>query len=634
MVILPGLFLILLWVFLLARHPQQGAIRCLTRAFVVTGVWLVLLTEGLSLVGWISRLSLSAAWGLGCLVLVFGVMAHRARLADRLAARGFTATPGQWGLVGALGVVFAVTAVVAWLAPPQTWDSLNYHMARVAHWAQLHAVRPFATGIEVQNSRSPGAEFGVLHLYVLAAGDRWVNFIEWAAMVGSVVSVAGLAMQLGLRRPAPLLTAVYAATIPMGIVQASSTMTDYVVALWLVATAGEVIGMARDPSPGGAVVYAGAGAGLAMVTKPTAAPYLLALFLLAVVGVWRARPVRIPWAATAVGLVLLLALNLGAWTRNTMIYGDPLSGGDQLSVHANQVRDVRGLVSNTVRNVALHLGTPSPHLNKALTLGVLELHRLLGLDANDPRTTAHGVFEVDEPTTNENKTGNLVHLLIGVAAAGYVVARRRAFDPAALAYLIAVLGGFVLFCWMFKWQVFGSRYHLPFFVLFAPIAGAAIGRAFSWRGSLVVGWLMLFGSLPWLIGVASRPVMPLPGEANTGSVLSEPRMDLLFANGPYLEVRYTEMAAAIRADQCDTVWISLAGNQAEYPLWVLLGAPRDGLWIEWNVAGTPSAKFARTEPAPCAVICEGCANTDRVAGLPLAWEYDTLRLYLVQGEGG
>ncbi|HLE23588.1 MAG TPA: hypothetical protein VI701_04695, partial [Anaerolineales bacterium] len=227
MVALPGLFLILLWLFLLARDPRQRAIRCLMQGFVLTGVWLVLLTEVLSLPGWISQSSLGAAWGVGCLILAVGVIARRARLAERLPV-SFLATRGEWGLVAAVGVVLAVTAAVAWLAPPQTWDSLNYHMARVAHWAQLHAVQPFATGIEVQNSRSPGAEFGVLQLYVLASGDRWVNFVEWAAMAGSVIGVAGLATQLGLRRPAPLLSAVYAATIPMGIVQASSTMTDYV----------------------------------------------------------------------------------------------------------------------------------------------------------------------------------------------------------------------------------------------------------------------------------------------------------------------------------------------------------------------------------------------------------------------
>jgi hypothetical protein len=257
---------------------------------------------------------------------------------------------------------------------------------------------------------------------------------------------------------------------------------------------------------------------------------------------------------------------------------------------------------------------------------------MLGLDANDPRTTAHGVFGIDEPTTNENKTGNLIHLLVGVAAGTYVIVRRKVFDPVVLLYLLVVGAGFVIFCWMFKWQVFGSRYHLAFFVLMAPIAGGAIGRAFSWRGSLAVGWLLLLSCLPWLLGVSSRPIVPLPGEANTGSVLSEPRLDLLFANGPYLKAPYTEMAQAIRGAQCDNVWISLTGNQAEYPLWVLLGAPRKDLRIEWSVAGTPSARFAQAEPAPCAVICEGCEGAERVAGLPLAWGYDTFRLYLAPAQ--
>ena len=64
------------------------------------------------------------------------------------------------------------TFCVALLSPVQTYDSLSYHLSRVAHWAQNRSVAVYVTGIERQNMMGPFAEYAVLHLYILQGGDR------------------------------------------------------------------------------------------------------------------------------------------------------------------------------------------------------------------------------------------------------------------------------------------------------------------------------------------------------------------------------------------------------------------------------------------------------------------------------
>jgi hypothetical protein len=81
---------------------------------------------------------------------------------------------------------------------------------------------------------------------------------------------------------------------------------------------------------------------------------------------------------------------------------------------------------------------------------------------------------------------------------------------------------------------------------------------------------------------------------------------------------------------CRTIALVLRGSAAEYPFWVLMGAPRDDLEIEWIVAGTPSAQFRDTQFQPCAVICDSsCPDEwEEVWGLPLAHERAGFRLYM------
>ena len=133
--------------------------------------------------------------------------------------------------------------VVAWVTPPQTWDSLTYHLSRVAHWAQDRSIWHYATGIDRQTSMPPGAEELILNSYVLTQSDRLAAFPEWFAMLGSLIGVSLIAYYLGAKSTGQWLAAGFAATIPMGIVEASSTINDYVATFWVVCAVVEMPGI-------------------------------------------------------------------------------------------------------------------------------------------------------------------------------------------------------------------------------------------------------------------------------------------------------------------------------------------------------------------------------------------------------
>jgi hypothetical protein len=647
-------------------RPSWGWRRSFLRAALLWGGWALLATEAVSLLQGITPAGLALVWAVP--VLACGVLlARQAMQAGRLALPRVP-FPDNWpdrGLwLAVLGIV-CVTALIAWLAPPQTWDSLNYHMSRVAHWAQQHSLRPFATGIEVQNSRSPGAEILVLQFYVLAAGDRLVNFVEWLAMVGSLVGAAMIAQQLGGSRPAQLLAVVVTATIPMGIAQASSTMTDYVVAFWVICAVSECLASLGEAPPFPGVAFAGLGAGLALVTKPTAAAYLAPFALWVAWAILRRQGLRRLAGQGLAAAAFVVLLNAGPLIRNAVIYGTPLDPA-QVSVHSNLLGDPRALLSNLLRNLALNAGTPSTHVNKAIYLAIVQIHEWIGLDPNDPRTTSAGEFKVrvPGPYLGEDQASNSFHAWLYLGVLAVLLLRRRTVGRHLLGYGLAVSSTLVLLSWIFKWQIFGGRYQLPLFVLFAPVAALVVTGLFSARGAgtvmkevkpgegtgeshpegrllhhapRIVGALLILASWPWLAGMRSRPLIPARVDPVVGSVLEEPRVHLYFANGLYLEPIYTSMASMVREAGCPTVGLMLPGNSAEYLLWMLLGAPRNDLEIEWIVADTPSARFEQASFQPCAVICEGCPQGwDLVRGLPVVYGSSTsdYRLYLGSPPGG
>ena len=601
------------------------------RASILWSSYAILSTELLSIFKAVSIAGLSLMWTLAALVVgsrLLGVWGSRLRL--RVPKIRLVRNWLERVLLASILVIVLITGFLSWKVPPQTPDSLNYHMSRVAHWAQNRSIAHYATDVEVQNSRSPGAEFLVLQNYVLLQGDRLVNFVQWYAMLGSLIGVYVLARGLGGNRTAALIASGFAATIPMGIIQASNTMTDYVVAFWLICVAYESLMIYTRSESKGSIIFLGLAVGLSLLTKLTSASYLLPMVVIIAIHFFRRRGVASPMVAGGIIVAAVVILNAGHMARTWGTYGSPLNPA-QVKVHRNEMRNARGLISNVLRNAALHASTPWSELNWQLFRGIVGVHYKLGVDPNDPRTTAHGEFGIGPPTTEENLAGNTAHAVLILLASSLVVLRWKRFGARTLALALVLITSFIVSSFLFKWQIFGSRYHLPFFVLFAPVVAITLERALPKRLG-VVGCLVLVGlSWPWLVRIQTRPLIRNGSETVVGSVISEPRDNLYLpgsfaGGGPYKEI-----TSMIKDAACGQVGLRLSGAATEYPFWVFLGAPRADLKIAWIVSDTPSAKYMELDFDPCAVICQTCpADEIRTRGLPAVYDRAGLRLFLQQ----
>jgi hypothetical protein len=607
-------------------RPGWGWRMSFVRATIVCAAYMAVATELLSLVRCVTQIGLMIAWLLPLAsVSWLGIRAGRRGMGLRWPKLTLPRSMADRLLLASILLILIATGLVAWFAPPNTYDSLTYHMSRVAHWAQNRSLALYPTGIPRQAFMSPGAEVAVLQVYVLGQSDRLVNFVSWFAMLASLVAVSHIAKRMGARSTGQWFAAAFAAALPMGIAQASSTMTDYVLAYWMLCVAVESESLLSRENPG--VSYLGLAAGLAIWTKPTAFAFLLPFAVLDLLLILRRRQFGRAVAAIAVAAGLVLSVNAGAFARNLSVYGNPLGPQGEVGGFANSLLDGRVLISNSVRNAAFHAATPWPKVNDWITRGIIKIHLLLGLALDDPRTTSYGAFErVGQPVYDETRVGNTVQAVLILISTALVLMRSKLRWSTLGVYGLVVGCTFIVYSGLFKWQIFGSRLQLPFFLLMAPFVGATLGAFLPNLALGVLGVGLAAAAWPWMTGIPSRPLLPQPG--TDWSILTRSRSALYFATTG-VEPAYRSMTDEILDQGCSTVGIMLGGDTVEYPLWVLLGAPRPDLQVEWIVAGELGTERFLPGFRPCAVVCEDCPEeSQEIRGVPIHSVFDSFTLYM------
>ena len=601
-------FLCFLCLFLVLGNVQTklGWGRVFLRTSLLWGGYAILVLEPLSAFNLISQPFLAIVWiiptiGLG-LVLLQQNRTHKVRFPKAIIPDStLTRVLLAW-----IGISLLITFSVAWIAPPQTADSLVYHMSRVAHWAQNQSIRPFATGIRFQNTMSQAAELISLHSYVLAGSDRMVNLVQWFAMLGSLIGVSVVALQLGANRNARAFSVAFAVSLPMGIVQASSTMTDYVLAFWMICVVSEALHLVKnqstEPTSG---VFLGIAVGLAIATKPTAFAFLLPFAFLVVIHLLRLLTLRRFILIAVVIVFCVMAFNLGHYFRNFALYGNPLGFEQTIQRHANELINAKAILSNTIRHASLHVGTIWPEVNEWILRQIVIIHAKMGLDINDPRTT-FTEFRILGPSTNENLVGNPLHALLIFISLILSVSLWSRMDPVVRIFAITVAFGFIVFSALFKYQIFGSRLQLPFFILSAPFIGIHLSKIKHPWLAPTLGILLIGASVPWLFQISSRPVITKSEKTNLESIFSVSRIDLYFPNSQSMATPYHLITDRIEDRKCNSIGLVLSGSSSEYLWWVLLGAPRKDLKLEWIVSDSPTAEYGDELFEPCAIICESC----------------------------
>ena len=628
----------LLLFFLICLTRQRCAFReAYLYALIALGLCVAVATEALSFFNALSFWWVLGLWALICVGSLVWFYLHNLGVLPDQACRWVSSVNqlknDEKFYVAYLVVLLLCTGTIAWIAPPNTFDSMTYHMSRVMHWRQNETVAFYPTSILRQLFSAPWAEYAILHTMILSGTDRFANFVQWFCMLSSLIVVSGVAKELGANRRGQLLASVVCATIPMGILQSTSTQNDYVVSLWVLCVAWLALRLYKNFTLGDAA-FLGAALGLAILTKPTAYLFTFPFFLLLVCTfLYRVRIKKI--VGLSIICLMALTINAGHFYRNYEFSGTPLGQTLETGYYSyeNSAFSPSIAASNVLRNLGLHLESRSS-FDRIVQRGIEVTHDYLGISIGDKRTTwPEYEFRVQGLKHHEDYAGNLWHtLLIFGSLAIYCL-----FLPKmriVIAYTFALVASGIIFCALLRWQPWHSRLHLPLFVLWAPFIGLILGqieklrikdiisirsrfltgrmrwlsRMLVWTQQMpityLVGLLLIYASW-WSIGLSETK--PLLGP---DSIFKKEREAQLFSGAPNLAKAYFEVATSISQSNCTKIGLFGFSNDWEYPFWVLVKPAQQSTLEVRHVtasATSPTGKplkknTVNLEFEPCAII--------------------------------
>lgn len=276
----------------------------------------------------VDRGGLAVAEGL-LLAAAFGCWALRGRpglpLEDaRAAVVEVVSSPVTLAFLVAVVALVGYELALGLTVPPNNWDSLTYHLARVASWAHhggLYWIPNAPT--DRMNEFQPVAEQQILFLFVATGSDRLYAVPQLLAELSILVAVYGAARRLGYEVRAAACSAFLLATFTVVALEASTAQNDLVAAALPVAAACLLLGGARVE-----LAAAGAAAGIGIGVKLTTG---IVWPLLAWLALLRGRR---PFLIAAMGTFAGLAV-VGCWgyVLNLVHTGHLLGHGGGRSEH-------------------------------------------------------------------------------------------------------------------------------------------------------------------------------------------------------------------------------------------------------------------------------------------------------------
>jgi hypothetical protein len=455
----------------------------------------------------------------------------------------------------AVVVAFVYQAFLVVASPPNNFDSMTYHLSRVAAWYHDGGVHFLDAHTSRQNLLPPNSELAILYTFVFLGRDLLAAAPQLLAELAVIAAVYGCARRLLFPRSAALFAALTTATLTEFALQSVTTQNDLVAAAFVAAAAYFLLGRSRRELP-----LVGLALGLAVGTKTTAVFAIPALVLVMFAVLPRRRVLELAaWSAAA-----FIAVGSFGYALNLRETGNPLPSGPEFAGFSPTIT-ARGTISTSARVLFRFIDVSGYHVDfpimRTISLRGEDLFTLLNIDPNPPESTSTPFSFYPNPWPNEDRSyfGVLGLFLVLPLAFGYAAAfalRRTSAVRGLLGlalpvYIVTLALGYSYNAWI-------GRFMLIPVALVMPLTA----RLYSMR--LLAGLATVAGIAT--LGVTHAYNLTKPTSLNGGSAIwNLSRNEAQGLGMPSMDASIVTLDRHVPANA--QLAVVLGGNEWDYPLY-------------------------------------------------------------------
>ena len=572
-------------------------------------LFLFALTEGLSVLHAMRFRYLSVAWGLLDVLLLFllALQWKGSGLSFKsVIGEGFVRGKQMLKEAPCYGILFFFGAAVLCLSlitTPYNWDSMTYHLPRIAHWAQNRSVAHFATNSIRQISSPVLAEFVNLNVYILCRGhDLLFNLLQGASYVTCAVMAAAIAGRLSCDRVFRFLAALLYMSMPIAFAEALTTQVDNFAAIWLLFFVYRLLEYTDSEKPmrfERTTVCRVGTMGLCVAWGYLAKPSVcvgMVVFALWLLLVCIKRRDRIGDLAGIVVcalpcVALPMAPEILRNFKSFGAYASPSAGAQQLVGTLQPSYLFVNFLKTFCFNMPTHFVRDGHEIFAVIAVKAASL---LGveLDAEAISEGCRGYSLHEAGDYGCDTAVNPTVLWLFIFCVLWVILRvgKTRWEKCCRGYIVAASISFLAFCTILRWEPYVSRYMISYLALLCPLIAVVVQLETKEEGRRPLRWgivgTVCFLCVMELANLSRHHYNIFHDHARTRPYsYFTARWDEM---GPY-----AELTDAIKSRAYENVGLYLyKADDFEYPFWAVLdGCRLEHVLVENETAGYVDETF-------------------------------------------
>jgi len=449
----------------------------LIKASAIWMLYLYCLTEILSLFHLLSFAPILTAWAVFS-TLLFSDCFYTIRK-KRTDSRHF---PLMFRELAAIFAICLPALILSVLTVPYNWDSMTYHLPRIAHWAQNGSVAHYSTNIVRQITSPVLAEFINLHVYILTGhSDILFHLLQSISYLLCAVVIYGIANKLSCSPLFCFLASLLFVSTPIAFAEALTTQVDLFATLWLLYFTYVILDfmdnkqkISFDRNTIAKVCLLGIFVAFGYLAKPSVCIAMVIMVLaLLIVCIRRRDSWNILLRLISCVIPFIVLPILPELIRNLKTFSAisaPIAGQRQLvgSFHPCY------LFINFLKNFVYNL--PSRYLPESaafLQKIVLKIASILHVDINAASISENGQFFImhTPPNYAHDTAINplILFLTIGCIIPCILNIRKHKISEIRIIYSLSSIISFLVFCVLLRWEPYVTRYMVSYLALFCPV---------------------------------------------------------------------------------------------------------------------------------------------------------------------